>query len=130
MVLGLYLSRFVTTKLDVVRKEGETGITQRMYIALLFWAPFLLLPIQEIWTLDMLIYGPPTSKFLSDLSIFLMAGGFAAFAIPILLKYLILVMHARSIDSQVELVGYQIGSGFKRRFQNLTLRVIYDGPDP
>ncbi len=130
MVLGLYLSRFVTTKLDVVRKEGETGITQRMYIALLFWAPLLLLPIQAIWTLDMLIYGPPTSKFLSDLGIFLMAGGFAAFAIPILSKYLILVMHARSIDSQVELVGYQIGSGFKRRFQNLTLRVIYDGPDP
>jgi hypothetical protein len=60
----------------------------------------------------------------------MIAGLFVTFAIPVLLKYVLLVMHAGSIVSKVELVGYQIGSGFKRRFKNLTLRVIYDGPDP
>ncbi len=60
----------------------------------------------------------------------MIAGFFVAFAIPVLSKYVILVVHAGSIDSQVELVGHQSGSGFKRRFQNMTLRVIYDGTDP
>ena len=130
MVIGLYLSRFVTTKLDIVRKEGETDISVRMYIALICWGPIVFWPPLTIQLLDKVVFGLHTSHFLSDLSILMIAGLFVTFAIPVLLKYVILVMHAGSIDSQVELVGYQSGSGLRRRFQNLTLRVIYDGPDP
>ncbi len=36
MGIGLYLFRFVTTKLDVVRKEGETEISVRMFLLFYF----------------------------------------------------------------------------------------------
>ncbi len=130
MAIGLYLARFVTKKLDIVRREGETGITVRMYIALLCGWTLFPFPIQTIWLLDRYYNGFATSRFVTDLGVFLMAGYFVAFAIPVLLKYVILVLHARSVDSQVELVGLQSGSGFKRRFQYLTLRIIPEGPDP
>jgi len=130
MVAGLYLSHFVTAKLDVVRKEGETGISGRMYFALMLWWTFLTLPIQALWLLDRVFYGINTSKFLSDLGWFMAAGCFLAYSIPVLLKYIRLVLHASSIDSQIVLVGLQSRSGFRKRFQNLTLRVIHDGPDP
>lgn len=130
MVIGLYLFRFVTTKLDAVRKEGETEISVRMYLALLLSWELFILPIQAIWFLDLVVYGYPTSSFLRDLGYFTMAGFFVVFAIPVLLKYLLLVLHTRSIDSRVTLIQHISGKGFKRRTQYLTLRVIYDGPDP
>jgi len=129
MVAGLYLSHFVTAKLDVVRKEGETGISNGMYSALMLWWTFLVLPVQTISLLE-IFYGIPTSKFLSDLGWFMAAGCFLAYSIPVLLKYIRLVLHASSIDSQIVLIGLQSRSGFRKRFQNLTLRVIHDGPDP
>jgi len=130
MAIGLYLSRFVTAKLDVVRREGETKLSQRMYFALFSWWIFLTWPFQTIWLLDSYYNGFATSRFLSDLGWFMAAGSFLAYSIPVLLKYVRLVLHSSSIDSQVVLVGLQSGSGFKKRFQCLTLRVIHDGPDP
>lgn len=130
MMIGLYLSRFVTTKIDVVKKEGEVELSTRMYFSLLLWFVFPLWLQSTIYLLEMNIYGYPTSSFLSDLCIFLMASYFLGYAIPVLLKYASLVLYAGSIDSQVVLVGLQSGSGFKKRFQCLTLRVIPDGPDP
>lgn len=130
MVIGLYLSRFATTKLDVARKEGETGISRRMYLALLLWWNFLVVSIQLIWLLDMVVNGYFTSRFLSDLGWFLVAGTFLAYSIPVMVKYAQLLLSASSTNSQVILVGRQSGSGIRKQFQDITLRVIYDGPDP
>ncbi|MGY5859852.1 MAG: hypothetical protein RTU63_10820 [Candidatus Thorarchaeota archaeon] len=130
MVIGLYLSRFPITKLDVARKEGETGISGRMVFALISWWTFLAVPIQSIGLLDMVINGSPTSRFLSDLGWFLAAGAFLAFSIPVMVKYAQLVFSASSTNSQVILVGHQSGSGLKKKFEDITLKVIYDGPDP
>jgi len=130
MVIGLYLSRFVTTKLDVARKEGETGISRRMYLALLLWWNFLAVSIQMIWVLDLAVNGYATSRFLSDLGWFLAAGTFLAFSIPVMVKYTQLMLSASSTSSQVILIGRQSGRGFKKQIQDITLRVIYDGPDP
>ena len=130
IVIGLYLSRFVTTKLDVARKEGETGISGRMYFALISWWSFLTSPILLIGLLDSVVNGTPTSRFLRDLGWYLAAGAFLAFSIPVMVKYVQLMLSASSTSSQVILVGRQTGSGFKKRLQDITLRVIYDGPDP
>jgi hypothetical protein len=130
MMIGLFLVRFVTRKIDVVRKEGETELSTRMYFSLLVWFVFPLWLFSSISLLEMIVYGSPTSHFLSNLGFFMMAGYFLAYSIPVLSKYVILVLHARSIDSQVVLIGLRSGSGFKRRFQNLTLSVIPEGPDP
>ena len=129
-MIGLYLSRFVTTKLDVLKKEGEAELSVRMYIALILWWMFPQWPVSTISLLERIIYGSPTSHFLSDLGFFMMAGYFLAYSIPVLSKYFLLLLHTSSIDSQVVLVGVPSGSGFKRRFQNLTLKVVHEGPDP
>lgn len=130
MMIGLFLSHFVTTKLDVVRKEGEVELSARMHIGLSLWWLILFLPLQMIFFLQWIVYGIPTSHFLDDIGISLMAGFSLAFAVPILLKYIILVRHAKSLDSRVELITIQSGSGFKRRLQNSVMRVIPYGPDP
>jgi len=130
VMIGLYLSRFVTTKLDVVRKEGEAQLSAKMYTALLLWWIFPLSLFSTVSLLDMTVNGFSTSMFLSNLGIFTMAGYFLAFSIPVLSKYVLLVLHTRSIGSQVVLVGLPSGSGLIRHFQNLTLRAIHEGPDP
>ncbi|TFG30023.1 hypothetical protein EU528_08830 [Candidatus Thorarchaeota archaeon] len=130
MVIGLYLSRFVTTKLDVVRKEGESRISVRLYLALLFQWEFFILPIQAIWFLDLVIFGYPTSSFLSDFGYYMMAGFFMAFTIPVLLRYGLLVMHAKSIDSKIRLIELRGGNRFMKRLQLLILKVIPEDPDP
>jgi hypothetical protein len=130
MVIGLYLSRFVTTKLDVVRKEGETGISRRMYIALVVGWSFFASSVQMIGMLDLIVNGYPTSRFLSDIGWFLVAGTCLAYSIPVIVKYTQLMLTASSTSSQVALVGRQSGSGFKKQIQDITLRVIYEGPDP
>jgi hypothetical protein len=130
MMIGLFLVRFVTRKLDVVRKEGKAELGARMYFALFVWWMLLSLPYDAISLLDSVVYGPSSSHFLSDLRWFTNAGYFLAFAIPVLLKYVLLVLHAKSIDSRVILIGLRSGSRFKRRFQYLTLGVTPSGPDP
>lgn len=129
MVIGLYLSRSVTTKLDVVKKEGETEISVRMFLALLFSWEFFILPILAIWVLDRVVYGFHTSNFLSNLSYFTLSGLIVAFSIPVLLKYGLLFLHTRSIDSRVTLIEHRSGNGFIK-VKNYTLKVIRNGPDP
>jgi hypothetical protein len=53
MMIGLFLSRFVTTKLDVVRKEGEVMLSARMYVVLFGYWWFLILPFSMIHILDL-----------------------------------------------------------------------------
>jgi len=130
MMIGLYLSRFVTAKLDVVKKEGEAELSKRLELFLLLWWMFPLWPTSTVSLLDMILNGFYTSHFLSDLGFFMMAGYFLAYSIPVLLKYALLILHTSSIDSKIILVGLPSGSGFKKRFQSLTLKIIHEGPDP
>ncbi|TFG99314.1 hypothetical protein E4H12_03215 [Candidatus Thorarchaeota archaeon] len=130
MVIGLYLSRFPTAKIDVARREGEARISVRMFLALLLLWEIFVIPNIAIGLLDSFFNGFLTSHFLSDLCWFMAAGYFLAYSIPVLIKYGFLVMHARSIDSKIELIELRSGNGFIKRFQCLILRVIYDGPDP
>lgn len=127
---GLYLTRFATTILDATRKEGETEISERKFYALFSWWMFFAFPVQLIGLLDRIINGSPTSRFLSDIGWFLLAGAFLAFSIPVIAKYAQLVLSASLTNSQVILVGHQSGGRFKKRFEDITLRVIYEGPDP
>lgn len=130
MIIGLFLSNFITTKLDVVRKEGEAELSTRMYMILFGWWLIQFLPLQMISLLEGTVYGIPTSHFLNDISFSLTSGFSLAFAIPIMLKYAILVRHAKSIESRVELIELRRGSGFIKRLQYSVLRVIPDYPDP
>ena len=130
MMIGLFLSRFVTTKLDVVRKEGEVILSARMYVVLVGWWWFLILPFSMIYILDSILHGIyVTSHFLNDLGYILAAGYSLAFTIPVLLKYRLLVLHAKSIDSRVKLIVLQRGSGFIKWVQHMTLKVVPDGSD-
>ncbi|MHA2207263.1 MAG: hypothetical protein ACXABC_15515, partial [Candidatus Thorarchaeota archaeon] len=52
MMIGLTLSHFITTKLDVVRKEGEVELSASMYMLLFGWWWFLWLPFQMIFLLQ------------------------------------------------------------------------------
>ncbi|NHI84339.1 MAG: hypothetical protein EAX81_08575, partial [Candidatus Thorarchaeota archaeon] len=121
VIIGLYLSHFVTTKLDVLKREGKAELGMGMYIALFSWWMFPLFPVSTISSLEMIIYGSPMSHFLSDLGYFMMAGYFLGYSIPVLWKYAFLALYTSSIDSQIILVGLPKGSGSKRRFQSLTL---------
>ena len=127
MMIGLFLSRFVTTKLDVVRKEGEVILSVRMCVVLFSWWWFLILSFSMIHILDSIVYGIfSTSHFLSDLGFILTAGYSLAFAIPVLLKYLLLLLHAKSNDSRVKLIALHRGSGLIKRLQYMTLKVVPD----
>jgi hypothetical protein len=130
MMIGLYLSRFVTTKLDVVKKEGEFELSKRLELFLLLWWMIPLWSLSTVSLLDMTLNGFYTSSFLSDFDVFMMAGYFLAYSIPVLLKFARLLLYTRSINSQIILVGLPIGSGLRRGHQNLTLRIIRVGPDP
>ena len=127
MMIGLFLSRFVTTKLDVVRKEGEVMLSARMYVVLFGYWWFLIWPFQMIYILEVIVYGIfSNSHFLMNLCFILNAGYYLAFAIPVLLKYLLLLLHAKSNDSSVKLIALYRGSGFIKRLQYMTLKVVPD----
>ena len=126
MMIGLFLVRFVTRKLDVVRKDRTVELSARMCFALFVWWIFLLLPFDAIFLLGSVVYGRPSSRFLSDLRWFTNAGYFLAFAIPVLLKYVLLVLHAKSNDSRVKWVEFRRGSGFIKRLQYVVLKVVPD----
>ncbi|MFW9844260.1 MAG: hypothetical protein ACFFEV_06780 [Candidatus Thorarchaeota archaeon] len=130
VVIGLLLSRRVTPKLDVARKMGEAGISRGMYFVLIFWWMLLTLPIQLIRFLDIIVNGYYTSHFLSDLGWYLTAGTFLAFSIPVIVKYVQLLLSASSTSSQVILTETRSSSDFDKQLQDITLKVVYNGPDP
>jgi len=113
-----------------VKKEGEAELSKRLELFLLLWWMFPLWPTSTVSLLDMILNGFYTSHFLSDLGFFMMAGYFLGYSIPVILKYALLILHTSSIDSKIILVGLPSGSGFKKRFQSLTLKIIHEGPDP
>jgi len=127
MMIGLFLSRFVTTKLDVVRREGEVMLSARMYVVLFGYWWFLILPFSMIHILEVIVHGIfSNSHFLIHLGFILNAGYYLAFAIPVLLKYLLLLLHAKSNDSRVKLIALHRGSGLIKRLQYMTLKVVPD----
>ncbi|MFX1483718.1 MAG: hypothetical protein ACFFCP_11100 [Promethearchaeota archaeon] len=129
-IMGLYLSRFVTKKLDALKEDGQAKLSVRLYIVLFSWWILIQWPFLIISLVERIFYGFPMSHFLSDLGFFLTAGYFLAYSIPVLSKYFILVRFMESIDSHLILVEIRTGSGFIKRLQNLTLRVIHEEPDP
>lgn len=99
-----------------------------MYSALLIcWIPIFL--DNTFFWLEGIVFGYPTSRFLSDLALFTIAGYFLAFSIPVLLKYALLVLYTRSIDSRIILIEFRSGDGLWKRPQSLTLGVFRDGPN-
>ncbi|MCK5151750.1 MAG: hypothetical protein KAQ65_07915 [Candidatus Thorarchaeota archaeon] len=130
IIVGSFLSRLVTKKLDTVRREGEALLSVRMYIGLIVWWQCAWIPYSTISLLEMALFGYPTSHFLSDISWYLMAGYFIAAGIPVMLKYFQLRWHADSIGSQVKLVESRVGKGFIKPIQKITMKLIPSGPDP
>ena len=128
-IIGLYLSRFVTTKFGVLKKEREVKLSKGVYVFINLWWMVPTLPFTTISLLEMTVYGFPTSHFLSEIGYFMMAGYFLAFSIPVLLKYGILSRYVSSIDSKIILVEHSSGSGFHRRVQDLTLRAVHERPN-
>ena len=129
LMIGLFLSRFVTKKLDIVRREGEVEFGRGLYLVLCGWWTLVMTPFFSINLLDASLH-LVSSKFITDLGIFLMAGYFLGYAIPVMMKYTRLVLQARSIDSRVIMTELRRGSGRVKLLQKMTMRIVYDGPDP
>jgi hypothetical protein len=101
-----------------------------MYVFLFLWPVFVFWPLSTISLLEWIFNGFVTSHFLSDFGNFMTAGYFLAFSIPVLLKYALLILHARLISSQIILVGIPGGTGLMKSYRNFTLRIVHEGPDP
>ncbi len=129
IMIGSFLSTIITKKLDIVRREGEVEFGRGLYLVSFGWWTLVAIPVSFVNLLDMLIHGI-TSRFVTDLSYFLMAGYFLGYAIPVMFKYSRLVLHAGSIDSRVKMTILSRGSGRVRLLQKMALKVVHDGPDP
>ena len=129
MMIGLFLSRFITKKFDVVRREGEVDLGRGIYFVFFAWWTVVMWPVFSVNLLDQSLHGF-TSRFVTDIGFFLMAGYFLGYAIPVMMKYARLVWYAESIDSRVKVTELRRGSGLVMLLQKLTMRVVHDGPDP
>ncbi len=129
MMIGSFLFRFITKKLDIVRREGEVELGRASYFVLFAWWTVGMWPFFSVNLLVQSLHGF-TSRFVTDIGIFLMAGYFLGYAIPVMMKYARLVWHAESIDSRVIMTELRRGSGLVKSVQKLTMRVVHDGPDP
>lgn len=116
-VVGLVVSRVVTTKFDMMRTKGDIEIGRAYYALICGWTLFYL-PIvifTHVYT---------DSRFMFDIGFYTLAGYFIALAVPVLLKYIQLLLYARSANSHIELVGLSNGSDTKRKSLGLNLRVV------
>ena len=129
MMIGSLLSRFITKKFDVVRREGEVDLGRGIYFVFMAWWTVVMWPFFSINLLIQSLH-EFTSRFVTDIGIFLMAGYFLGYAIPVMMKYARLVRHAGSIDSRVKVTELRRGSGLVMLLQKMTMRVVHDGPDP
>ncbi len=116
-IVGFVLSRVVTTKLDMTRIEGEAEL-EHGYPVLLFGGAVLFCIFPVITLIDI------SSMFLANMGVYMTAGWFFGYIIPVLLKYTFLLLHARSINSHIELVGPSGRSGMWRRLGLMRLRVV------
>jgi len=129
LMIGLFLSRFVTKKLDIVRREGEVEFGRGLYLVLCTWWTWVTTPFFSINLLDMSLH-VVSSSFITNIGIFLMTGYFLGYAIPVIMKYTRLVLHAGSIGSRVIMTELRRGSGRVKLLQKMTIRIVHDGPDP
>ncbi len=129
MIIGSLLSRFITKKFDVVRREGEVDLGRGIYFVFFAWYLVVMWPFFSVNLLIQSLH-EFTSSFVTDIGIFLMAGYFLGYAIPVMIKYARLVRHAGSIDSRVKVTELRRGSGLVMLLQKMTMRVVHDGPDP
>ena len=119
-VVGLAFSHIVTAKLNNTRIEGEVEL-RRSFLAFLFgwqvgfWV-YWMAPVSQLIDIN--------SWFLDDVALYVAAGWSLGYFIPILIKYILLSLHARSINSHIELVGPTRGSGIRRQFGGMKLRVV------
>ncbi len=129
IMIGSFLSRFATKKLDIVRREGEVELGRGFYFFSFAWFTVVALPFFSLTLLDMSLH-LVSSRFMTDIGLFLMAGYFLGYAIPVMLKYASLVRHAGSIDSRIMMTELRRGRGLVMLLQKLTMRIVHDGPDP
>lgn len=129
IMIGSLLSTIITKKFDIVRREGEAEFGPGLYMVSFLWFILVTIPVSIVNLLDMLIHGI-TSRFVTDLGYFLMAGYFLGYAIPVMIKYVRLVLYAGSSDARVKMTVFDRGSGRVKLIHKMTLEVVHDGPDP
>ncbi|MHA1576310.1 MAG: hypothetical protein ACTSU3_03005 [Candidatus Thorarchaeota archaeon] len=129
IMIGSLLSTIVTKKFDIVRREGEAEFGRGLYMVSFAWWTLVVIPVSFVNLLDMLIHGI-TSRFVTDLGYFLMAGYFLGYAILVMIKYVRLVLYAGSSDARVKMTVIHRGSGRVKLIHKMTLEVVHDGPDP
>jgi len=112
-----------------VRKEGEVDLGRGIYFVFIAWWTVVMSPFFSVNLLVQSLHGF-TSRFVTDIGFFLMAGYFLGYAIPVMMKYARLVWYAGSIDSRVIMTELRQGNGLVKWLQKLTMRVVHDGPDP
>ena len=129
IMIGSLLSTIITKKFDIVRREGEAEFGRGLYMVSFFWFTLVMLPVSIVSSLDMALQ-EFTSRFVTDLGYFLIAGYFLGYAILVMIKYVRLVLYAGSIDGRVIMTILHRGSGRVKVVQRMTLEVVHDGPDP
>jgi hypothetical protein len=128
IIIGSFLARFVTKKIDAVKKEGEVILSTKMYLFAFFWWQCASVPQAIISLIEINLVGFYTSWFLRDISFALMCGYFVSFGVPVLFKYFYLLWYANSIDSQVKLVGVRGGTGRIKPVRWTVMKIIPIGP--
>ena len=128
IVIGSFLARFVTKKIDIVKREREVILSTKLYLFAFFWWQCASLPQAMITLIEINLVGFYTSWFLRDISYAIMCGYFVAFGVPVLLKYFLLLRYANSIDSQVKLVGVKGGTGRIKPIKWTVLKLTPIGP--
>ena len=128
ILIGSFLARFVTKKIDTVKREGEVILSTKMYLFAFFWWQCASVPQAIISLIEINLVGFYTSWFLRDISFAVMSGYFVAFGAPVLLKYFLLLWYANSIDSQVKFVGVRGGTGRIKPIKWTVLKLISIGP--
>ena len=129
IMIGSLLSTIITKRFDIVRKEGEVEFGRGLDLVYFAWWTWVVIPVFSVNLLDLSLH-VSSSRFMTDLGFFLMAGYFLGYAIPVMIKYARLVLYAGSIDSRVNMTELRRGSGLVMLLQKMTMRIVYDGPDP
>jgi hypothetical protein len=130
LLMGVFLSRFTTEKLAALKRDGAVELSIKMYLILssLWWTvPWCFFIITQFY--ERFAYGM-TSHFTSALGFSILGGYLIGFSVPILVRFIQVVLYSRSIDSQVVLEGRRTGSGIIRPLKNLTIRITPQDSSP
>ncbi|TFG03668.1 hypothetical protein EU538_13100 [Candidatus Thorarchaeota archaeon] len=130
LLVGLYLSGFATEKLTLLKRDGVIGLSRPMYLFLfsLWWTvPVCFFSITSLY--ESHVYGM-TSHFTSALGFSMLGGYQIGFSMPVLARYIRLVLYSRSVHSQVLLECHRSGTGIIRPVKDLTLRITPQNSNP